>query len=167
MLTVYWRSSPGPRDCKQSEGQHRPCCKQSNSEPCCFRLPHSVLSSETTCLRSVFLSPAHPLVVHLLLWPQNSTSHVLTHSPGQRMLFVFQGPGTPIALGSAILALRWNVLPMATCKGEEGGGTSCLVLKDGLCGYGRMKSGKNVETFTEPADYRNNGGKKHSLLGSQ
>lgn len=72
-----------------------------------------------------------------------------------------------MALGSAILALRWNVLPMATCKGEERGGTSCSVLKDGLCGYGRKKRGKNVKTFAEPADYRDNGEKKHSLLGSQ
>lgn len=81
--------------------------------------------------------------------------------------FCIPQPVRPVALGSAILALRWNVLPVATCEGKERGGTCCLVLKDGLCGSGRKRKEKNVKTLTEPADCGNNGKESHSLLGSQ
>lgn len=81
--------------------------------------------------------------------------------------FCIPQPVRPVALGSAILALRWNVLPVATCEGKERGGTSCLVLKDGLCGSRRKRKKKNVKTLTEPADCGNNGKESHSLLHSQ
>lgn len=84
LLYSTHRAPPGPGNILSWD---RLCRAQPNSEPLCF--PGLVNFGHLSCFSWDHLSPGHPLAVHLLLLPPNSTSHVLTHRPGQRTLFVF------------------------------------------------------------------------------
>lgn len=103
------------------------------------------------------LNSAYPSLICLVFPPRNSTSHVLTHSPGLRIMSVFCSQSLSSALISATLALRCTVLAMATCTGRQRTGAALLAGSDrrGLCDYGRKEKSKEFKIFTVLADSRN------------
>ena len=100
---------------------------------------------------------ACPSLIRLVLPPRNSTSHVLTHSPGLRIMSVLCSQSLSSALMSATRALRWTVPAMATCTGRQRTGAAPLAgsYRRGLCDYRSKEKSKEFKTFTVLADSRN------------
>lgn len=153
------KAPPAPRNCLS--------CKQSDQSFAASTAVTSVSSSGTTCLRSV-LCPLPTLGCPSVTPAPKFHLPRAGPQPWPEDAFCIPQPADHTrGTGVSNTGFKMECAAHGHLQGRRRRRDFLLSIENGLCGYGRKKRGKNVKTFTEPADYRNNRKENHSLLGSQ